>query len=137
MWGDGDNILWAEGESLIIAGPDGVGKTTVAGLIRAPASASVTALVLGMAVTPGKQNVLLCRWTAPGRPGARCGACSPRPTGTSSSSGCGSGRDRPGRPRPQRPDARRAGSLADADTIVVNSLKDAALKLADDETGSG
>ena len=28
-------------------------------------------------------------------------------------------------------------ALADADTIIIDSLKDAALKLADDETGSG
>jgi replicative DNA helicase len=28
-WGDGDAVLWAEGEGLTIAGPDGVGKTSV------------------------------------------------------------------------------------------------------------
>lgn len=30
LWGHGDNVIWAEGEALLIAGPSGVGKTTVA-----------------------------------------------------------------------------------------------------------
>lgn len=30
VWGSGDDILWAAGEALIIAGPQGVGKTTLA-----------------------------------------------------------------------------------------------------------
>jgi hypothetical protein len=33
IWGDGQKILWATGESLMIASPYGVGKTTLAGLI--------------------------------------------------------------------------------------------------------
>ena len=36
LWGDGDDILWAEGEALMIAGGMGLGKTTLAGqIIRA------------------------------------------------------------------------------------------------------
>ncbi len=30
LWGAGENVIWAEGEALLIAGPSGVGKTTVA-----------------------------------------------------------------------------------------------------------
>lgn len=30
VWGDGDAVAWARGEPLMIAGPDGVGKTAVA-----------------------------------------------------------------------------------------------------------
>lgn len=30
IWGSGDEVLWAEGEPLVIAGPPGVGKTTLA-----------------------------------------------------------------------------------------------------------
>lgn len=30
MWGDGDDVLWSSGESLIIAGSTGVGKSTLA-----------------------------------------------------------------------------------------------------------
>src|SRR5258708_5612130 len=58
LWGDGDAILWAEGESLIIAGPDGTGKTTLAGhLVRARLGIG-DENVLGMPVAPGKRNTL-------------------------------------------------------------------------------
>lgn len=40
VWGRGDDVLWAEGEALMIYGGSGVGKTTLAGQI-------VRALVLG------------------------------------------------------------------------------------------
>ena len=33
LWGDGDDVLWAQGESLMIAGPLGLGKTTLAILL--------------------------------------------------------------------------------------------------------
>ncbi|MBN7300447.1 AAA family ATPase [Mycobacteroides abscessus subsp. bolletii] len=33
VWGRGDDVLWAEGEGAMIAGPQGVGKTTLAGLL--------------------------------------------------------------------------------------------------------
>src|SRR5258707_12262407 len=58
LWGGGDAILWAEGESLIIAGPDGTGKTTLAGhLVRARLGIGDDN-VLGMPVAPGKRNTL-------------------------------------------------------------------------------
>lgn len=33
VWGEGDHVLWAEGEALMIAGAQGLGKTTLAGLL--------------------------------------------------------------------------------------------------------
>jgi hypothetical protein len=33
VWGSGEDVLWAQGESLIVAGPQGVGKSTLAGLL--------------------------------------------------------------------------------------------------------
>lgn len=36
IWGKGDDILWSRGESIMLVGPQGVGKTTLAGqLLRA------------------------------------------------------------------------------------------------------
>lgn len=52
LWGDGDDILWAEGEALMIAGGMGLGKTTLAGqIIRAQLGLEPTK-VLGLAVAP-------------------------------------------------------------------------------------
>lgn len=33
MWGTGQRVLWPEGESLMICGPTGLGKTTLAGML--------------------------------------------------------------------------------------------------------
>jgi replicative DNA helicase len=58
VWGEGDNILWAEGEALIIAGPPGVGKTTVGQQVLL-AAIGVRAHALGMAVRPAKRVLYL------------------------------------------------------------------------------
>lgn len=50
LWGDGDEILWAEGEALMIAGGMGLGKTTLAGqILRAQLGLNPTD-VLGLPV---------------------------------------------------------------------------------------
>jgi Bifunctional DNA primase/polymerase, N-terminal/AAA domain len=56
LWGEGNEVLWAEGESLMIAGPLGLGKTTMAGLlIRAQLGVGKgTVLDLPVAERPGK-----------------------------------------------------------------------------------
>jgi energy-coupling factor transporter ATP-binding protein EcfA2 len=56
LWGEGTNILWARGESLIIAGPQGVGKTTLAGQLLRGALA-LQPEVLGFPVTPCDNKV--------------------------------------------------------------------------------
>jgi len=136
-WGAGDEILWSAGESLIIAGPDGTGKTTLAGeLVRS--RLGLASSVLGMDVKPGSRRVL---YLAMDRPRQARRALARLFTEA----------DRavlderlvlwPG-PPPQDlaacPDMLTAMcGAAGADTVVVDSLKDAALRLSDDETGSG
>jgi hypothetical protein len=57
IWGKGDDILWARGEALMIAGPQGVGKTTIAGqLLRG--IIGIGGDVLGYPVEPTLQRVL-------------------------------------------------------------------------------
>lgn len=57
LWGKGDDILWARGEALMIAGPQGVGKTTIAGqLLRA--TIGIGGEVLGLPVEPTNNRVL-------------------------------------------------------------------------------
>ena len=138
VWGDGDSILWAEGESLIICGPDGTGKTTLAGhLVRARLGIGDDK-VLGMPVTPGKRNVL---YLAMDRP--RQARRSLRRLFTREDRPILDDKLRLWQGPPPADLARwpvmltTLAELADADTIVIDSLKDAALKLSDDETGSG
>jgi len=138
VWGDGEAILWAEGESLIIAGPDGTGKTTLAGqLVRARLGIG-DGYVLGMAVTPGKRNVLYLSMDRP-----RQARRALRRMFTTADREVLDEKLRIWQGPPPVDLARYPGILADigreagADTIIVDSLKDAAVKLADDETGSG
>src|SRR5690606_17135093 len=57
VWGHGGDVLWAEGEALLIAAPQGVGKTTLAHqLIRARLGLQES--VLGLPVTPGRRVLL-------------------------------------------------------------------------------
>lgn len=58
IWGEGDNVLWAEGEALIIAGPAGVGKTTVGQQVLL-AAIGVRPHALGLAVRPAKRVLYL------------------------------------------------------------------------------
>jgi replicative DNA helicase len=57
IWGDGDDVLWCRGEALMIAGPQGVGKTGVGGqLIRA--LLGLAGDVLGFPIAPAIGRVL-------------------------------------------------------------------------------
>ncbi|MFD5509152.1 DnaB-like helicase N-terminal domain-containing protein [Streptomyces sp. NPDC127051] len=50
LWGYGDQVLWAEGEALLIAGPSGVGKTTVAQQVLLASIGARPGPVLGLPV---------------------------------------------------------------------------------------
>jgi replicative DNA helicase len=68
VWGEGEDVLWAGGESLLIVGPDGVGKTTLmqqlvlrragvrpGGLIGFPVAADTEQLTLYLAMDRPQQ----------------------------------------------------------------------------------
>jgi hypothetical protein len=137
VWGDGDQVVWAEGEALMIAAPQGVGKSTLA-LQVVRARLGLVDKVLGYSVQQTGGRVL---YLAMDRPRQLYRAA--RRLFTED--------DRkvldeqlaiwPGPPpydMAERRDilammARKAG----ADTIVVDSLKDAAIGLSDDAVGAG
>jgi replicative DNA helicase len=57
IWGTDARVLWAQGEPMMLAGPDGVGKTTLAQqLVRARLGLSTD--LLGLAVEPAAEPVL-------------------------------------------------------------------------------
>lgn len=59
LWGHGDQVLWAEGEALLIAGPSGVGKTTVAQQVILSAIGVHAGPVLGLPVRHFKRFLYL------------------------------------------------------------------------------
>lgn len=136
VWGNGDGVLWARGESLIIAGPSGVGKTTLAGqLVRARI---LGGSVLGYDVAPGARRVLYLAMDRPQQTQRALrrtlGDIAPDVLDDRLIAWQG--------PPPydvaKRPSILAALALeAEADTVIVDSLKDAAIGLSDDEVGAG
>ena len=58
LWGDGTEVLWAEGESLMIAGPMGLGKTTLAVLLMRAQLGLGDGTVLGLPVAERDGKIL-------------------------------------------------------------------------------
>ncbi|MFI6270717.1 AAA family ATPase [Micromonospora zamorensis] len=137
VWGDGDDVLWMEGEALIIAGPQGVGKTTLAGQLLA-GSLGLRDQVLGYTIKPTKGKVLYLAMDRPkqaARNLARIFRHAPREL-LAEKLAVWQG----------PPPADFAVSpetlldmcrLHDATVVFVDSVKDAAVGLAKDEVGAG
>ncbi|WP_020170841.1 AAA family ATPase [Gordonia polyisoprenivorans] len=137
VWGSGDRVLWADGEALIVCGPQGVGKTTLASNVLASLIGERPRDVLGLAVRPVPHVLYL----AMDRPRQAARALR-RQLGH---------RDRDyltehltfWKGPPPYDLAKNTGlltnlaELAHADVVIVDSLKDAAIGLSDDEVGAG
>ncbi len=137
LWGVDDEILWAKGEAMMICGPPGAGKTTLAGqLVRC--RLGIDDNVLGYHLECGNRRVLYL--------------AADRPAQTRRSlerQFCEDDRDVlrdklrvwPGPPPEdfaKSPETlRQMADAFDADTVVIDSLKDVALGLSDDESGAG
>lgn len=138
VWGKADQVLWAQGEALMIAGGPGLGKTTLAGqLVRG--RLGLQPQVLDLPVLEGGRLLYLAM-DRPQQIGRRLRQ--------QFSPGELAGLDASGRlvlgigPPPQdvakNPDLLpHLCAQAGAETLVVDSLKDAAVGLTDDEVGAG
>lgn len=136
LWGDGERVVWAEGESFMLVGPPGVGKTTLASQIVL--ARMIGGDVMGMPVRQTSSRVL---YLAMDRPRQISRAFYRNM--------CMVEREVLAErlivwPGPPLKDIARHPSYllelaraAGADTVVIDSLKDAALGLSEDETGSG
>jgi replicative DNA helicase len=137
VWGDGDSVLWAAGEALMICGPQGVGKTTLAGQVVA-ARLGLIPEVLGWTVASGTRRVLYLAMDRPQQAARSLGRLmreewretirerlvvwqGPPPADMASSPAM----------------LAEMCRAADADTVVIDSVKDAAVGLAKDEIGAG
>jgi replicative DNA helicase len=136
VWGSGDQVAWSQGEPLLLVGPTGVGKTTIAGQLVA-ARLELRGPVLGMPVTPGKRVLYLAldRPAQVQRALARLVSEDDRQLLDE--------RLMVWKGPPPADLARHPDTLlwmckqTKTDMAVFDSLKDGALKLSDDETGAG
>jgi len=139
LWGSGDHVVLADGESLLIVGPQGVGKTTIVQqLALGRAGFSEYRELLGFPIIPGAGRVL---YLAMDRP-RQIARSLRRMVGQAWRDELNS--KLPVWPGPPPYDLARQTSLlarlcddAAADTVIVDSLKDAAIGLTDDEVGAG
>ncbi|SDV00463.1 AAA domain-containing protein [Microlunatus sagamiharensis] len=139
LWGIDDQVLLSSGEALIIAGGQGTGKTTLAQqLALGRCGFPEYAELLGFPVAPGKRRTL---YLAMDRP-QQAARSFRRMVGEAWRS------ELDARlavwPGPPPYDMARHPAIllrlceqAGADTVVVDSLKDAAIGLTDDEVGAG
>lgn len=136
LWGHGDDVLWARGETLLIAGPSGVGKTTLGQRLTLARIGIAHPEALGYPVQPAARGLYL----AMDRP-AQARRSLARMVSEA---------DRPlleqqlavwkGPPPRQVVDNPRVllelARQARADFVVVDSVKDTAVGIAKDEVGS-
>lgn len=137
VWGDGSEVLWARREALILAGPPGVGKTTITGQI-VRALVGLQPSVLGYTVRPAAGRVL---YLAMDRPAQIRRAL--RRNFTPDDRATLAERLTVWEGPPPLDLARHTTMLAEmaqaagASVVIVDSLKDAALGLTEDEVGAG
>lgn len=137
IWGDGEQVIWARGEALQIAGPPGVGKTTLCGQIVRELVGLGIGDLLGLPIRP-VQRVL---YLAMDRP--RQIARSLRRHFRDDEAGVLSERlviweGPPPQDVAKNPDLlKNMAILAAADVVIIDSLKDAVVGLTDDATAAG
>jgi replicative DNA helicase len=136
VWGSGRQVAWSQGEALLLVGPPGVGKSTVAGQILR-CRLGLLDNVLGMPVAAGERSTLYLAMDRPpqiARALRRLFSEDERQVLD----------DRlvvwPGPPPydlAARPETLvEMAQQAQADTVIIDSLKDAAVNLSKDEVGA-
>lgn len=136
IWGRGEDVLWSQGESLWLVGNPGVGKTTMTGqLVRG--RLGLADFAIAWPVAAGERKVL---YLAMDRP--RQIARALRRHFTADERDVLDEKLIIWKGPPPVDVATNTGLLAemcrhaDADTLIVDSAKDAAIKLTDDEVGA-
>lgn len=136
LWGSGDDILWAEGEALMIAGGMGLGKSTLAGML-VRAQLGLEPEVLGMPVATIDRPIL---YLAMDRPRQIRRSMKRQFSESERAMIAGKLLIRPGPPiNDMAIDPTLLARMAEASgagVVYVDSLKDAAVGLSTDETGA-
>ena len=136
IWGTGNDVLWTEGEALMIAGPQGVGKTTLAGQLMRARLGIGTDTVLGLPVARG-ERLLYLAMDRPSQIARAFGRLFTEGDRDAIASKLVIHRGPPPADLAKHPEILAAMcSDAGADTVMIDSVKDAAVGLSDDETGA-
>jgi hypothetical protein len=137
LWGGEERVIWPDGEGLMLTGTQGVGKTTLAQQVVLSLIGVLNAPVLDCQWSLNVASYT-SQWTGRTRFGARSGDSAATNIGMCSMRSWSSGRGRLLRiwPNTLRSSPKLA-EQADADVVVVDSLKDAAVGLSEDEVGAG
>lgn len=135
IWGSGGDVLWAEGEACMIAAPQGVGKTTIAcQVVRARLGLQDS--VLGYPVVAGKR-VLYLGMDRPAQLQRAANRIFAKDDREFLDEHLIVWKGPPPFDMAKRPEILAAMcEKAKADTVVVDSLKDAAIGLSDDAVGA-
>jgi hypothetical protein len=137
VWGDGEDILWARGEALIIAGPQGVGKTTIAGQLL-KGVLGLLPQVLGFPVAPCKDRTLYLAMDRPKQAQRALGRLFKDDDRDYLNDVLRVWMGPPPVDFAVAPEAMLdLCRLHEADVVFVDSIKDAAVGLSKDEVGAG
>lgn len=139
LWGDsGKVVLWAQGQGLTIMAPQGVGKTTL-GILLVEARLGLTTHVVDLPVQPVTANLL---YLAMDRP-IQIAAAMRRRFQAYGRDAAELGKLLVWRGPPEHDLGRHPDYLVElatahnAGTVIVDSLKDAVLRLSQEEAGQG
>lgn len=137
VWGNGKEVIWAQGEALMLCGPSGVGKTTVAvQLLRARLGLQDKVLGYPVSHTGGKVLYLVMDRPAQFRRAARRAFTDEERALLTERFVVWKGPP----PKDMAADPEllvRMCHEAGADTVFIDSIKDAAVGISKDEVGAG
>lgn len=139
VWGAGQGVLWAAGEALVLAGAQGLGKTTLAQqLALGRCGFPEFRELLGVPIEPGAKRVLYLAMDRPRQAARSMRRMVGEAWRAELDERLAIWKGPPPYDLAKNPHVLRIMCRdAGADTVVVDSLKDAAVGLTEDEIGAG
>lgn len=137
VWGHGGDVLWAEGEPMLLVGPAGAGKTTIAGQILW-GRLGLLDRVLGYPIAPTSSRTLYLAMDRPRQIQRALGRLARPHQRDVLNERLVVHRGPPPKDLARHPEVLAyMAAQHGADTVFIDSLKDAAVGLSDDEVGAG
>lgn len=137
IWGKGGDVLWSKGEALMIVGPSGVGKTTLVGQL-VEARIGLARELLELPVEPATSKVLYLAMDRPHQIARALSRTFRHHDRDEVNERLTFWQGPPVVDVAKHPETLVGlARLAGAETLIVDSLKDAAIGLKEDEVGAG